>query len=78
MVLRFDPRWARFAPLTSSGAVITAGLFGGAAQLLNELGAFSDVDASDWSLGIPVWVGVVVAAIVLVVGVAVLSWRATW
>ena len=73
VVLWFDPRWARFAPLTSSGAVITAGLFGGAAQLLSEFGAFSDVDASDWSLGIPVWVGVVGAAVVLVVGVAVLS-----
>ena len=73
VVLWFDPRWARFAPLTSSGAVITAGLFGGAAQLLSELGAFSDVDASDWSLSIPVWVGVVAAAVVLLLGVAVLS-----
>ena len=73
VVLRFDPRWARYAPLTSSGAVITAGLFGGAAQLLNELGAFSRVDTRDWSLDIPVWVGVVLAAVVLVVGVAMLS-----
>ena len=41
LVLRFDPGWARFAPFTSSGVVITAGLFGGAgSQLLNELGAF--------------------------------------
>ena len=73
VVLRFDPGWARYAPLTSSGAVITAGLFGGAAQLLNELGAFSRVDTRDWSLDIPVWVGVVLAAVVLVVGVAMLS-----
>ncbi len=73
VVLRFNPGWARYAPLTSSGAVITAGLFGGAAQLLNELGAFSHIDTRDWSLDIPVWVGVVVAAAVLVVGVAMLS-----
>jgi putative membrane protein len=73
IVLRFSPGWARFAPLTSSGAVIAAGLFGGGAQLLNELGAFTRVDTRDWSLDIPVWVGVVVAALVLVVGVAVLS-----
>jgi putative membrane protein len=72
-VLRFDPSWARYAPLTGSGAVITAGLFGGGAQLMSELGAFSDVDASDWSLGIPLWVAVVVGALCLVVGVAVLS-----
>ena len=73
LALRFDPSWARFAPLTSSGAVITAGLLGGGAQLLSELGAFSDVDASDWSLGIPVWVALVLAAVGLLIGVAVLS-----
>lgn len=73
VVLRFDLSWARFAPLTSSGAVITAGLLGGGAQLLSELGAFSDVETRDWSLGIPVWVALVVAAIGLVIGVAVLS-----
>ncbi len=32
-----------------------------------------DVDTRDWSLDIPVWVGVVLAAAVLVVGVAMLS-----
>jgi putative membrane protein len=73
LALRFDPSWARFAPLTSSGAVIAAGLFGGGAQLLSELGAFSDVDARDWSLGIPVWVALVLAAAGLLVGVGVLS-----
>jgi putative membrane protein len=73
VVLRFDLGWARFAPLTSSGVVITAGLFGGGAQVLSELGAFSDVDTRDWSLGIPVWVAVVVGIVGLLVGVAVLS-----
>ncbi len=73
VALRFDPGWARFAPLTSSGAVIAAGLFGGGAQLLSELGAFSDVNARDWSLGIPVWVALVLAAAGLLAGVAGLS-----
>ena len=73
VALRFDPGWARYAPLTSSGAVITAGLFGGGAQLLSELGAFSDVDARDWSLGIPVWVAIVVGVVGLLVAVGVLS-----
>ncbi|HET9421653.1 MAG TPA: PH domain-containing protein [Nocardioides sp.] len=73
VVLRFQPGWARFAPLTSSGAVIAAGLFGGGIQLLSELGAFPNLDTRDWSLGIPVWVGVVAAAVGLVACVAVLS-----
>jgi putative membrane protein len=73
VVVRFDPGWARFAPLTGSGAVIAAGLFGGGAQLLSELGAFSDVDARDWSLGIPIWIALVAGAVGLVAGVAVLS-----
>ncbi len=73
LALRFDPYWARFAPLTSSGAVIAAGLFGGGAQLLSELGAVSDVDARDWSLGIPVGGALVLAAAGLLVGVGVLS-----
>ena len=73
LALRLDPGWARFAPLTSSGAVIAVGLFGGGAQLLSELGAFSGVDARDWSLSIPVWAAVVVGAVGLLVGVAVLS-----
>jgi putative membrane protein len=73
VVVRFDPAWARYAPLTGSGAVIAAGLFGGGAQLLSELGAFSHVEDRDWSLGIPAWVAVVAGALVLLVGVAVLS-----
>ncbi len=73
LALSLDPGWARYAPLTSSGAVITVGLFGGGAQLLSELGAFSGVDARDWSLSIPVWAAVVVGAVGLLVGVAVLS-----
>ena len=74
LALRFDPAWARFAPLTSSGAVITAGLFGGGAQLLSELGAFSDVDDQGLVAGHPgLGRGRGVAAVGLLVGVAVLS-----
>ena len=73
VVLRFDLAWLRFAPLTGSGAVIAAGLLGGGAQLLNELGVWSDLDTRDWSLGIPIWVALVLAALGLLVGVAVLA-----
>lgn len=73
VVLRFDPGWARFAPLTGSGAVIAAGLVGGGAQLLSELGAFSDVDTRNWSLDLPVWVALAAGTLVLLVGVGVLA-----
>lgn len=73
VVLRFDPGWARFAPLTSSGLVITAGLVGGGFQLLSELGAFRDVERHDWSLGVPLWTAVAVGLVLLAAGVVVLS-----
>jgi len=72
-VLRFDPGWARYGPLTSSGAVVTAGLLGGGAQLASELGAFEHLDDRDWSLGIPLWTGVALGAALVLVGVVVLS-----
>jgi len=73
VVLRLDPGWARFAPLTSSGAVVAAGLLGGGSQLLSELGVWSDVDGHDLSLGIPGWVALALAGVAVLVGVAVLS-----
>jgi putative membrane protein len=71
--LRFDPGWARYGPLTSSGVVIAAGLFGGGAQLLSELGAFEDVESRDWSLGVPVWAAAVAGLVALLLLVTVLS-----
>ena len=58
-VLVFDPAWVRFAPLTSTGLVITAGVLGVASQMLNTFGGFERLhperfadDAETWS----VWV----------------------
>lgn len=45
--LRLDPRWARFAPLTSSGAVIGAGVLGLATQGFNTVGGFAALDVDD-------------------------------
>ena len=38
VVLRLDPAWARFAPLTSSGVVATAAILGVGSQVLNDVG----------------------------------------
>ncbi|WP_244929716.1 PH domain-containing protein [Nocardioides sp. W7] len=68
--LRFDPRWARFAPLTSTGVVIGAGVLGVAAQGWNVLGGPVVVDVDDLADGAArasVWAAVpILAAAVLV------------
>ncbi|GGO75994.1 PH domain-containing protein [Nocardioides deserti] len=87
-VLTFDPTWARFAPLTSTGLVIVAGLVGGTVQLLDALGGFRRVDAGSWAervAGVPVLlagagalVGLAVATSVLAVtGYLVANWGFT-
>lgn len=75
-VLAFDPAWVRFAPLTSTGLVITAGVLGVAAQGLNTFGGFQRLhperladDAAGWS----VWVAIPFAVIGLAVVVSALS-----
>ena len=38
VVLVLDPRWARYAPLTSAGVVLTAGVLGVGSQVFDQLG----------------------------------------
>ena len=38
VVLVLDPRWARYAPLTSAGVVLTAGVVGVGSQVFDQLG----------------------------------------
>jgi putative membrane protein len=77
VVLGFDPGWVRFAPFTSSGLVIAAGVLGALTQLVNTLGGFDHLDPSRWTdtvTGVPVWVGVaggLVVLLVLVSGLAI-------
>ncbi|MCW2765742.1 MAG: rane-flanked domain [Nocardioides sp.] len=77
VVLGFDPAWIRFAPLTSSGLVIAAGVLGALSQLMNTIGGFDHLDPSGWSdsvSGIPVWAavaGALVTLLVLVSGLAI-------
>ena len=44
VVLRLDPAWARFAPLTSSGVVATAAIIGVGSQVLNDFGGGPGVE----------------------------------
>ena len=83
VVLRFDLSWVRFAPLTSSGLVISAGVLGAGTQLLSELGGLESLDPRqvvDGTGAITPWVAVpfaVVLGLVLVSGLAVAGYLVT-
>ncbi len=47
VVLRFDPAWVRFAPLTTSGLVLAGGAIGVAAQGINTFGGFERLDPEE-------------------------------
>lgn len=44
LVARFEPGWLRFAPFTSAGLVLVAGILGVASQVLDGLGLLDDLD----------------------------------
>lgn len=76
VVLSFDPAWVRFAPLTSSGVVIAAGVLGVGSQVLDSLGGFERVDPSQWfngTAGVPFWLAVPVGLITLLLLISVLA-----
>ncbi|GAB6983677.1 PH domain-containing protein [Nocardioides pyridinolyticus] len=75
-VLEFDPAWVRFAPLTSAGLVIAAGVLGVASQVANTVGGLGRLhperladDAATWSA----WVAVPLVLLGLAVVVSALS-----
>jgi len=68
-VVRLDPAWARFAPVTSSGVVMFGAIGGLGAQLLDSVGFF-DTGHDIPGLKAALWVVVVV---VIVVGLAAVS-----
>jgi putative membrane protein len=67
VLLRFDARWLRYAPLTSSGIVIAAAIAAGVGQLADAAGdrltRWSLPDPAELALWIAVPLGLVVAAI---------------
>jgi putative membrane protein len=87
VVLRLDPSWARFAPLTSAGVVLAAGVVGVGSQVLDELGFFDnptlDVDleqpSAAWWLLVPLaLLGIVVVVSTLAVaGYLLNNWNFT-
>jgi len=74
VVLRLDPTWARFAPLTSSGVVATVAILGVGSQVLDGFGTGPrvDVDSTVIGVGLPWWLALVAVA-VLVAGMSVLA-----
>ncbi|MEJ7794023.1 MAG: PH domain-containing protein [Nocardioides sp.] len=46
LVARFEPGWLRYAPFTSAGFVLVAGILGVASQVLDGLGLFDDLDGA--------------------------------
>ena len=81
VVVRFQPRWLAYAPFTTSGVVIAAGIAGVGSQILNGLDWWDridsvpmvGVDVSWWLLG-PL---LVVAALVLISVFAILGYAVT-
>jgi putative membrane protein len=82
VLLDFDPRWVRYAPLTSSGVVIAAAIAAGLGQLTEAVGDQMDQwslpDPTSWSLWVAVPLGLVVAAVLFavfaVLGYLVTNW----
>ena len=71
--LRLDPRWVRYAPLTSTGLVATAAVVGAASQLLDNVDAFDRVDPSSWSVSVPLALVVPAAVVVLLLVMGLLA-----
>ncbi len=74
-VLTLDPTWARYAPLTSTGVAVLAGLLGVGGQLLGDLGPdvpFAD-DTAQLGATSPLWVSLAVVAVVALVATAVFA-----
>ena len=85
LVLRLDPSWARYAPLTSAGVVAAAALLGVGSQLLPDsvwrLDRLPDLAPAGWGWLLLVAVGVlgaaVSSAVLAVLGYLVAHWDLT-
>ncbi|MCD4534081.1 PH domain-containing protein [Nocardioides sp. cx-169] len=72
-VVELDWAWVRYAPLTTSGLVVTAGILGVAGQILGSVDLSVDLDGAPRSVGLPGWTAVLLGLVVLVVLVCALS-----
>ena len=72
VLLRLDPAWVRYAPLTTSGVVIAVAGLGAASQFIEPV--INRLQRSSVSLpSVPIWAGVVAAILVFVVVSSVLA-----
>ncbi|CUR57117.1 Membrane-flanked domain [metagenome] len=74
VVVRFSPRWLVYAPLTSAGLVITAGLVGLGSQVLNTFDLWETVvEAPTVDDGQPWWLIGTLVVVTFAAAVSVLS-----
>ncbi|MCD4525276.1 PH domain-containing protein [Nocardioides sp. cx-173] len=71
-VVELDPAWVRYAPLTTSGLVATAGILGVAGQILGNADLSVELDRAPWP-GLPGWTAVLLGLVVLLALVGTLS-----
>ncbi|MGH3347425.1 MAG: PH domain-containing protein [Nocardioides sp.] len=73
VVARFEPGWLRFAPFTSAGFVLAAGVIGVGSQVLDGLGVFSGLEIDGDEIDEAVSTAALVAIPALLVTVALLA-----
>jgi len=73
VVARFEAGWLRFAPFTSAGFVLAAGVIGVGSQVLDGLGVFSSVEIDGEEIDQAVSAAALVAIPALLVAVAVMA-----
>src|SRR5699024_5563392 len=74
-LLRWDPRWIRYAPLTSSGLVIGAAVLGASTQFIEPLARrlVGDSHLGAAAASTPLWVLIIAAIVVFGVVISVLA-----
>ncbi len=72
VVARFEPGWLRYAPFTSAGLVLTAGVLGVGSQVLDGLGVFDDIEGASIDRALTE-LGALVALPALFVGVLLVA-----
>jgi putative membrane protein len=74
VVLRLDPSWSRFAPLTSSGVVATAAILGVGSQVLGNFGGGPNLEVDNSFIGVGGSWGIALVALpILIAAISVFA-----